>query len=79
LNKTKIEKKPDLKGERDERDRKEREDKKRLLREQKEREKEEEKRKQALNELKSYNSLMKPSKMKSNKVFQFFFSIFFVN
>lgn len=51
LNKTKIEKKPDLKAERDERDRKEREDKKKLLREQKEREKEEEKRKQEQNEL----------------------------
>ncbi len=51
LNKTKEERKPDLKAEKDERDRKEREDKKKLLRDQKEREKEEEKRKQQQNEL----------------------------
>lgn len=67
LNKTKVEKKPDLKAERDERDRKEREDKKKLLREQKEREKEEEKRKQQESELRSYNTLFKEDKMKSNK------------
>jgi hypothetical protein len=56
LNKTKIEKKPDLKAERDERDRKEREDKKRVMREQKDKDKEEEKLKQQLNELRLLSS-----------------------
>ena len=51
LNKTKVEKKPDLRQEREQRDREERENKKQLLKEQKEREREEEKRKQADAEL----------------------------
>ncbi|CAF0831666.1 unnamed protein product [Brachionus calyciflorus] len=67
LNKTKIEKKPDLKAEREERDRAEREDKKRLLREQKEREREEEKQKAQMAEQRSYGNLMSEEKMKSNK------------
>lgn len=68
LNKTKIEKiKPDLKGEREERDRKEREDKKKLLREQKEQERELEKQKMKESELRSYSTLMAAEKMKSNK------------
>jgi hypothetical protein len=67
LNKTKVEKKPDLRGEREERDRNEREDKKRVLREQKEREREEEKRRQAEAELRSYDRLLQTNKMTTNK------------
>nr|CAG4643568.1 EOG090X0G3O [Ilyocryptus agilis] len=67
LNKTKVERKPDLRFEREQRDREEREDKKRLLREQKEREREEEKRKQEEAELRSYDRLQKASNMKTNK------------
>ena len=51
LNKTKVEKKPDLRLEREQRDYEEREDKKRLLGEQKEREREEERRKKDETEL----------------------------
>lgn len=51
LNKTKVERKPDLRFEREQRDCEEREDKKRLLKEQKEREREEEKRKKEEAEL----------------------------
>lgn len=51
LNKTKQEKKPDLRFEREQRDREERDVKKKLQREQKEREREEEKRKQEEAEL----------------------------
>jgi len=67
LNKTKVEKKPDLRQEREQRDREERDNKKRLLKDQKEREREEERRKQADAELRSYDRLMKPSSMKTNK------------
>nr|CAG4645193.1 EOG090X0G3O [Leptodora kindtii] len=67
LNKTKTERKPDLRFEREDRDRRERDDKKRLMREQKEREREEEKRKQAEAELRSYDRLLKPNNMKSNQ------------
>nr|CAG4642125.1 EOG090X0G3O [Eurycercus lamellatus] len=67
LNKTKVEKKPDFRFEREQRDREEREDKKRLLKEQKEREREEEKRKQEEAELRSYDRLLKTTNMKTNK------------
>nr|CAG4636597.1 EOG090X0G3O [Eubosmina coregoni] len=67
LNKTKVEKKPDLRFEREQRDREEREDKKRLLKEQKEKEREEEKRKKEEADLRSYDRLLKPSSMKTNK------------
>jgi len=67
LNKTKVEKKPDLRQERELRDREERENKKQLAREQKDREREEDKRKQADADLRSYDRLMKVSSMKTNK------------
>lgn len=59
LNKTKVEKRPDLRFEREQRDAEERDDKKRLLKEQKEREREEEKRKKEEAELRyrKYNRL----------------------
>ncbi|VEN56489.1 unnamed protein product [Callosobruchus maculatus] len=63
LNKTKKEENPDLRAEREKRDRLEREDKKKLLREQKKKEEEEEKRKKEEAELKSYNSLMSADNM----------------
>ena len=55
LNKTKVEKKPDLRQEREERDREERDNKKQLMKEQKEREREEDKRKQADSELRFHS------------------------
>lgn len=67
LNKTKVEKKPDLRQEREERDREERDNKKQLMKEQKEREREEDKRKQADSELRSYDRLLKSTNMKTNK------------
>nr|CAG4641285.1 EOG090X0G3O [Eulimnadia texana] len=67
LNKTKVERKVDLRSEREKRDQTEREDKKRLLREQREREKEEEKRRQEEAELRSYDRIMKSEVMTSNK------------
>lgn len=67
LNKTKQDRKPDLRAEREERDRKEREDKKRVLREQKEREKEEDRRRAADAELRSYDRLLSKNSMKTNK------------
>ncbi|XP_060517772.1 coiled-coil domain-containing protein 25 [Cylas formicarius] len=63
LNKTKKEEHPDLRAEREKRDRLEREDKKKLLREQKDKEKEEEKRRKEEAELRSYNSLMSADNM----------------
>lgn len=66
LNKTKKEAFPDLRQEREGRDREEREDKKKLLREKKEREKEEEKQKKDEAELRSYSTLMKPENMSTN-------------
>lgn len=69
LNKTKIEKKElNLKGEREERDRKEREDKKAIQRELKQKEKEEAKRKEELAKLRSYESVMKRENMQTNQV-----------
>lgn len=66
LNKTKNEAFPDLRLERENRDRLEREDKKKILREQKEREKEEERRKKEDAELRSYSTLMKKENMSTN-------------
>ncbi|XP_063358601.1 coiled-coil domain-containing protein 25 [Cydia amplana] len=66
LNKTKKESFPDLRQEREERDRSEREDKKKLLRDKKEKEKEEEKKKKEEAELRSYSTLMKPENMSTN-------------
>nr|CAG4648953.1 EOG090X0G3O [Polyphemus pediculus] len=67
LNKTKVERKPDLRSEKEDRDRQERDVKKKLLKEQKEREREEEKRKQAEADLRSYDRMFKPSNMRTNK------------
>lgn len=66
LQKTKQELFPDLRQERENRDRLEREDKKKLLREKKEKEKEEEKRKKEEAELRSYATLMKAENMTTN-------------
>ncbi|VVC91878.1 coiled-coil domain-containing protein 25 [Leptidea sinapis] len=66
LNKTKTESFPDLRVERETRDRLEREDKKKLLREKKEKEKEEEKKKKEEAELRSYSTLMKKENMTTN-------------
>lgn len=67
LNKTKIESHPDLRAEREQRDREEREDKKKLLRAQKEKEKEEEARRKKEAELRSYSTLFKTENMTSNR------------
>lgn len=67
LNKTKEERFPNLRDEREERDRQEREDGKQKLREQKQREKEEEKKRKEEAALRSYDTLMDSSKMASNK------------
>ncbi|XP_035445714.2 coiled-coil domain-containing protein 25 [Spodoptera frugiperda] len=67
LNKTKKESFPDLRIERETRDRLEREDKKKLLREKREKEKEEEKKKKEEAELRSYSTLMKAENMTTNK------------
>ncbi|XP_072161549.1 coiled-coil domain-containing protein 25 [Bemisia tabaci] len=66
LKKTVKSAQPDLRAEREERDKKERATKKRLLQEQKERDKEELRRKQEEAELRSYSTLMKTENMKSN-------------
>lgn len=66
LNKTKREAFPNLRQERESRDRIEREDKKKILREKKELEKEEEKKKKEEAELRSYSTLMKPENMSTN-------------
>ncbi|XP_068620989.1 coiled-coil domain-containing protein 25 [Battus philenor] len=66
LQKTKKEAFPDLRQERESRDKSEREDKKKLLREKKEKEKEEEKRKKEEQELRSYATLMKAENMTTN-------------
>lgn len=66
LNKTKREAFPDLRLERETRDRLEREDKKKILRDKKEKEKEEEKRKKEEAELRSYATLMKKENMSTN-------------
>lgn len=68
LMKTREERQPDLRAEREERDHKEREGHKQALREQKEREKQEQKDKLEQARLKSYDNLVKEENMKSNKV-----------
>ncbi|XP_046403540.1 coiled-coil domain-containing protein 25 [Ischnura elegans] len=67
LNKTKTERQPDLRGEREERDRKERESERRLQREKREREKEEERRREEEAKIRSYSTLMDPGNMTSNQ------------
>ncbi|KAK2185517.1 hypothetical protein NP493_232g03002 [Ridgeia piscesae] len=67
LNKTKVEKKPDLREEREERDRKERETQKTIMRAQKEKEKEEAEKRAKEAELRSYSNLMKAENMTSNQ------------
>ncbi|XP_055694291.1 coiled-coil domain-containing protein 25 [Lutzomyia longipalpis] len=66
LNKTKTERHPDFRAEREQRDAEEREDKKHQMQLQREREKEEIRRKKEENELRSYTSLMKSENMTSN-------------
>lgn len=67
LNKTKTEKHPDLRQEREERDRLERESQKKVQREHKEKEKQDAKQREQEAELRSYTSLMKSEKMQSNQ------------
>jgi type IV secretory pathway VirB10-like protein len=67
LNRTREDRKPDLRAEREERDRREREGQKAKAREEKQREKEEEEQRKKDAELRSYNSLMKAEKMSSNQ------------
>lgn len=66
LNRTKIESRPDFRAEREKRDALEREDKKVQIRLQKDKEKEDIKQQREMQELKSYSSLMKEDKMKTN-------------
>lgn len=66
LNKTKIEANPDFRAEREKRDALEREDKKAQMRLVREKEKEDIKRQREMQDLKSYSSLMKEDKMKTN-------------
>ncbi|NXK87227.1 CCD25 protein, partial [Formicarius rufipectus] len=68
LEKTKVERFPDLAAEREARDREERNEKKAQIQEMKRREKEEMKKKKELEELRSYSSLMKAENMSSNQV-----------
>lgn len=67
LNKTREDKKPDLRAEREERDRHEREGQKAKAREEKRRAKEEEDARKRESELRSYSSLMKAENMTSNQ------------
>jgi hypothetical protein len=67
LNKTKEDKKPDLRAERDERDLKERDSQKTKIRDEKRVTKEAEERKKREAELRSYSSLLDPEKMISNQ------------
>ncbi|XP_023327206.1 coiled-coil domain-containing protein 25 isoform X1 [Eurytemora carolleeae] len=67
LNKTKVEKEVDFRGEREQRDKEEREDKKKKMKKIEEQKKEEEKKRKEEAELRSYSNLMKEEKMKSNK------------
>uniref|UniRef100_H2MZZ8 Coiled-coil domain-containing protein 25 n=1 Tax=Oryzias latipes TaxID=8090 RepID=H2MZZ8_ORYLA len=68
LEKTKVERFPDLAAEKESRDREERNEKKAQLQEQKRREKEEQKKKKELEELRSYSALMTSENMKTNEV-----------
>lgn len=67
LNKTKEERFPDLRMEREERDREEREDKRKELQAKRRKEKEEEKRRVEEAQARSYSNLMKTENMTSNK------------
>ncbi|WAR22938.1 CCD25-like protein [Mya arenaria] len=67
LNKTKEEKFPDLRAEREDRDKKEREDQRHVQQEQRRREKDEMERKEKEREIRSYSSLMTEDKMTTNK------------
>ncbi|XP_064605617.1 coiled-coil domain-containing protein 25-like isoform X1 [Liolophura sinensis] len=66
LNKTKEEKHPDFRAEREERDHKEREAQRKIQQELKLKEKEEERRRKEQAELRSYSSLMKEENMQTN-------------
>ncbi|XP_046513564.1 coiled-coil domain-containing protein 25 isoform X2 [Equus quagga] len=68
LEKTKMERFPDLAAEKECRDREERNEKKAQIQEMKRREKEEMKKKREMDELRSYSSLMKVENMSSNQV-----------
>lgn len=67
LEKTKLEKFPDLAAEKEGRDREERNEKKAQIQEMKRKEKEEMKKKREMDELRSYSSLMKVENMSSNQ------------
>uniref|UniRef100_A0A2K5YTM8 Coiled-coil domain-containing protein 25 n=1 Tax=Mandrillus leucophaeus TaxID=9568 RepID=A0A2K5YTM8_MANLE len=67
LEKTKVERFPDLAAEKECRDREERNEKKTQIQEMKRREKEEIKKKREMDELRSYSSLMKVENMSSNQ------------
>nr|XP_055204261.1 coiled-coil domain-containing protein 25 isoform X1 [Gorilla gorilla gorilla] len=67
LEKTKVERFPDLAAEKECRDREERNEKKAQIQEMKKREKEEMKKKREMDELRSYSSLMKVENMSSNQ------------
>ncbi|XP_053434558.1 coiled-coil domain-containing protein 25 isoform X1 [Nycticebus coucang] len=67
LEKTKIERFPDLAAEKEGRDREERNEKKAQIQEMKRKEKEEMKKKKEMDELRSYSSLMKVENMSSNQ------------
>nr|XP_014698796.2 coiled-coil domain-containing protein 25 isoform X5 [Equus asinus] len=67
LEKTKMERFPDLAAEKECRDREERNEKKAQIQEMKRREKEEMKKKREMDELRSYSSLMKVENMSSNQ------------
>ncbi|XP_053239864.1 coiled-coil domain-containing protein 25 isoform X2 [Podarcis raffonei] len=67
LEKTKVERFPDLAAEKESRDREERNEKKAQIQEMKRKEKEEVKKKKEMEELRSYSSLMKAENMSSNQ------------
>uniref|UniRef100_A0A8C4E5X4 Coiled-coil domain-containing protein 25 n=1 Tax=Dicentrarchus labrax TaxID=13489 RepID=A0A8C4E5X4_DICLA len=68
LEKTKVERLPDLAAEKESRDREERNEKKALLQDQKKKEKDEQRRKKEMEELRNYSSLMKSENMQTNEV-----------
>ncbi|XP_066468098.1 coiled-coil domain-containing protein 25 isoform X1 [Tiliqua scincoides] len=67
LEKTKVERFPDLEAEKEARDREERNEKKAQIQEMKRKEKEEMKKKKEMEELRSYSSLMKSENMSCNQ------------
>ena len=67
LNKTKIEKHPDLMQEKEDRNRQERNEAKKVIQEQRQKEKEEIKRKKEEAELRSYSTLFQQTEMSSNQ------------